>query len=50
MLWVELPEPADGLDLYYRALDHQIAIVPGLAFSGSATFRRYIRLGLRNTL
>jgi DNA-binding transcriptional MocR family regulator len=45
MLWIELPEPADGLDLYYRALDHNIAIVPGLAFSGSVGFRRHIRLG-----
>ena len=46
MLWVELPEGADGLVLFREALDEGIGIAPGLIFSAGGDYRNYVRLTL----
>ncbi|MBB6482446.1 PLP-dependent aminotransferase family protein [Spirochaeta isovalerica] len=43
-LWVELPGNVSGLDLYEKAINENIAIVPGGLFSQNNLFRRFIRL------
>jgi len=44
MLWVEMPEGIDSLQLYHKALQQGISITPGPLFSLSAKFGNYIRL------
>lgn len=44
VLWVELPEKVDALDLHRRALQRKISIAPGPLFSAKQKYRNYIRL------
>lgn len=44
VLWVQLPEHVDSLQLYHRALQSGITIAPGYIFSATARFRNFIRL------
>lgn len=44
VLWVELPRHVDSLELYYRALERNISIVPGPLFSPKRLYRNFIRL------
>lgn len=44
MLWVEMPEGTDSVQLYNRALAEGIGITPGAIFSLSEKYRNYIRL------
>jgi len=44
VLWVELPDRADALDLHARALAHGISIAPGPIFSARGRFPSCIRL------
>ena len=44
MVWVELPPDVDAVDLYRRALEQRISIVPGPVFSASGLYRNCIRL------
>ncbi|WP_320171070.1 PLP-dependent aminotransferase family protein [Maridesulfovibrio sp.] len=44
VLWVELPEKVDGVDLFFRAREEGIGIVPGVVFSSQDLFSNYIRL------
>jgi DNA-binding transcriptional MocR family regulator len=44
VLWIQLPESYDGLDVAARAAAGGIAILPGAAFSASLQYRSYIRL------
>jgi DNA-binding transcriptional MocR family regulator len=44
MLWIELPEWADGTRLYEQALKEGISIVPGAAFSTTDRYRSFIRI------
>jgi DNA-binding transcriptional MocR family regulator len=44
VLWVELPEDIDSLQLYRQAFAHGVSIVPGMIFSASGQFRNYIRI------
>ncbi len=44
LLWVELPQEIQGIELYRRALDKGIAITPGILFSAQQQFQNYIRL------
>ncbi len=45
VLWVELPEHADALELYRRARQHNITIAPGHLFSLSSRYEHFIRIG-----
>jgi DNA-binding transcriptional MocR family regulator len=44
LLWVELPKGVDGLDVYQRAFDRGISIIPGVVCSSSKRFSRYIQV------
>ena len=44
VLWVQLPETVDSLDLYRAALKAGISLVPGYLFSAGTTYRNFIRL------
>jgi DNA-binding transcriptional MocR family regulator len=46
VLWVQLPDGADGLALFRHALAQRIGIAPGLIFSAKAGYRNYIRLAM----
>jgi len=45
LLWVQLPEKINGTELYHRALDKNIAILPGRACALSEQFNNFIRIG-----
>lgn len=44
VLWVELPESVDSLELYRRALPLGITLAPGYLFASTPVYRNYIRL------
>ena len=44
VLWVQLPDTVDSLELYKLALKAGIAITPGYIFSATQQFRNFIRL------
>jgi DNA-binding transcriptional MocR family regulator len=44
VLWVQMPEYADSLELYKHALQAGITITPGYLFSASHQYRNFIRL------
>jgi len=44
VLWVELPEAVDALELYHQALRHNISIMPGPVFSAQKKYGNCIRL------
>ena len=44
VLWVQLPDGVDAMDLYDNALGHGIRIAPGPMFSASGGYRDFIRL------
>ena len=44
MLWVEMPGGADGVDLFYRAREAGISVVPGAVFSTRERFDNYLRI------
>lgn len=44
LLWVELPEKVDALELHERALGDHISIAPGPMFSARQSFRNFIRI------
>jgi len=44
LLWVELPEKIDSFKLYHAAMDHKIAITPGILFSVQSQYTNHIRL------
>ena len=44
MLWVEFPQGIDSIELYRRALEKRISIVPGPLFSPKRQYTQCIRL------
>lgn len=44
VLWVQLPEQVDSLELYKRALQERITLTPGYVFSPTNQYRNFIRL------
>lgn len=44
VLWVELPQQIDSMDLYQRALECGITLGPGYMFSVSNSYKNFIRL------
>ena len=44
LLWVELPAAVDGLEVYQKAFERRIAIIPGVVCSNSKQFRNYIQI------
>ena len=44
LLWLELPETVDSLELFHAALAERIVIIPGQLYSNGARFRHCLRL------
>jgi DNA-binding transcriptional MocR family regulator len=44
VLWVELPEPVDSLDLYHRGISFGISTAPGYLFASDRRYYNYVRL------
>ncbi len=44
VLWIEMPQDCDCIDIFNRALEHSIGITPGILFSATRRFRNYIRI------
>jgi DNA-binding transcriptional MocR family regulator len=44
VLWAQLPDYADSLELYKRALEAGITLAPGYMFSATEQYRNFIRL------
>jgi len=44
LLWVELPPQVIGLEVYRKALDHRIAIIPGVVCSNSRQFKNFVQI------
>jgi DNA-binding transcriptional MocR family regulator len=44
LLWVQLPPKVDGLKIYRQALDHHIAIIPGVVCSNSGQFNNFVQI------
>ncbi|MBU2643745.1 PLP-dependent aminotransferase family protein [bacterium] len=48
LLWVQLPPGTDGIQVYQKALEQRISILPGVIFSASGQYQNYIRIGCGN--
>ena len=48
VLWVQLPDSVDSLELYGRALQAGIAITPGYLFSAAEQYHNFVRLNAAN--
>ncbi len=44
VLWVEMPESCDCIDIFNKALEHNIGITPGILFSATRRFRNHLRI------
>ena len=44
VLWVEMPETCDCIDIFNRALEHNIAVSPGIMYSATRRFRNHLRI------
>jgi DNA-binding transcriptional MocR family regulator len=44
VVWVQLPDTVDSLELYKLALQNNITIAPGYLFSATDQYSKYIRL------
>lgn len=44
LLWAELPERVDSVDLHRRALRHGISVCPGVVFSATGKYRNCVRV------
>lgn len=44
VLWLELPETINGVELYFQAMAKNIGITPGAIFTTQDRFANYIRL------
>lgn len=45
LLWIELHPDVDALDVYHKALNRHISILPGIVCSASGRFKNHIRIG-----
>ena len=44
VLWVEMPRGCDSIDIFNRALEHNISVTPGILFSATRRFRNHLRI------
>ena len=44
VLWVEMPRSCDSIDIFNRALEHNIGVTPGILFSATRRFRNHLRI------
>ena len=44
LLWAELPERVDSVELHHRAIQNGISICPGTVFSATGKYRNCVRI------
>ena len=44
VVWVEMPQDCDSIDIFNRALEHNIGISPGILFSATRGFKNHLRI------
>ncbi len=44
VVWVELDQSCDSIDIFNRALEHNIGVNPGILFSATRRYRNYLRI------
>ncbi|MCP4432449.1 MAG: PLP-dependent aminotransferase family protein [Gammaproteobacteria bacterium] len=44
VLWVELPRGCNCIEIFNRALQHNIGVTPGILFSATRRFKNYLRI------
>ena len=44
VLWVEMPKGCDCIDIFNKALEHNIGVTPGILFSATRRFRNHLRI------
>jgi DNA-binding transcriptional MocR family regulator len=44
LLWAELPERVDSVDLHHRAIANGVSICPGVVFSATGKYRNCVRI------
>ena len=44
VLWIEMPKGCNCIDIFNRALEHNIGVTPGILFSATRGFKNYIRI------
>lgn len=44
MLWVELKDHVDGLELYHKAIKQKVSILPGIICSTTPQYKNFIRM------
>ena len=44
VLWVELPKPVDGTELFEKSLAEGVSVTPGVVFSSTDKFKNCIRI------
>ncbi|MCZ6723412.1 MAG: PLP-dependent aminotransferase family protein, partial [Gammaproteobacteria bacterium] len=44
VLWVEMPQGCDSIEVFNRALQKNIGVTPGMLFSATRRFRNYLRI------
>ena len=50
VLWIQLPDHVDGVDLYRKAAAVGINILPGMVFSPSGKYKSYVRIACGHPL
>ncbi len=44
VLWVEMPRGCNSIEIFNRALQHNIGVTPGILFSATRRFKNYLRI------
>jgi len=44
VLWVEMPQGCDCIDIFNKALENNISITPGILFSATRRYRNHLRI------
>ena len=44
VLWVEMPRGCNSIEIFNRALHHNIGVAPGILFSATRKFKNYLRI------
>lgn len=49
VLWIEMNEAVDAMELFHEAIEHGVSIAPGHLFSADGRFSHHIRIGFGTT-
>ena len=48
VLWIEMPQGCDCIDIFNKAREHHIAVTPGILFSATRRYRNFLRINCGN--